>query len=122
VVAGSGVDPHEGQLLMRGGWLRGKRVLVSGSATAETVGQALASGGGSGRHQQALAELQTALARFTTAQFGRDDRLDETALGESLTDSFRVVRRLKLENRWVVKKIKGVTELAAELGNRAWSR
>jgi hypothetical protein len=39
-----------------------------------------------------------------------------------LTDSFRVVRRLKLENRWVVKKIKGVTELAVELGNRAWSR
>ena len=122
VVAASGVDPHEGQLLMRGGWLRGKRVLVSGSATAETVGQALASGGGSGGHQQALAELQTALARFTTAQFGRDDKLDDTALGESLTDSFRVVRRLKLENRWVVKRIKGVTELAAELGNRAWSR
>jgi hypothetical protein len=122
VVAGSGVGGHEGQLLMRGGWLRGKRVLVSGSATTETVGQALATGGGSGRHQQALGELHTALARFTTAQFGRDDKLDDTALGESLTDGFRVVRRLKLENLWVAKKIKGITGLAAELGNRAWSR
>jgi hypothetical protein len=122
MVAGRGADGHEGQLLMRGGWLRGKRVLVSGSATAETLGQALAACGGSGAHQQALDDLQTALARLTTARFGRDDKLDDTALGESLTGGFRAVRRLKLENLWVVKKAKGVTELAAELGNRAWSR
>ena len=35
--ARSGVNRHEGQLLMRGGWLRGKRVLVSGSATSDAV-------------------------------------------------------------------------------------
>ena len=66
--------------------------------------------------------MQTALARFTTAQFGRDDKLDDTTLGESLTDGFRILRRLKLENLWVAKKIKGMTQLATELGNRAWSR
>jgi hypothetical protein len=122
IVAGTGNNGHEGQLLMRGGWLRGKRVLVSGAATAATVGQTLATGGRSGGHHQALDELHTALARFTTAQFGRDDKLDDAALGESLTDGFRVVRRLKLENLWVAKKVRGVTQFATELGNRAWSR
>jgi hypothetical protein len=121
-VAATGIGGHEGQLLMRGGWLRGKRVLVSGSATTEALGRALAAGGSSAGHQQALGELQTALARFTTAQFGRDEKLDDTALGESLTDGLRVVRRLKLENLWVVKKLKGFRAFTAELGNRAWSR
>jgi hypothetical protein len=37
-------------------------------------------------------------------------------------DGLRVVRRLKLENLWVVKKARGVTAFASELGNRAWSR
>jgi hypothetical protein len=122
MVAGAGVNGHEGQVLMRGGWLRGKRVLVSGSATAETLGQGLATGRGSSGHHQALDQLHTALGRFTTAQFGRDDHLDDTALGESLTDGFRVLRRLKLENRWVVKRVKDVTQFATELGNRVWSR
>jgi hypothetical protein len=121
-VAGAGMDGYEGQLLMRGGWLRGKRVLVSGSATTEALGRALATGGRSAGQQQAFGELQNALARFTTAQFGRDEKLDDTALGESLTDGSRVVRRLKLENLWVVKKVKGFRAFTAELGNRAWSR
>jgi hypothetical protein len=121
-VAATGIGGHEGQLLMRGGWLRGKRVLVSGSATTETLGRALAAGGSSAGHQQALGELQTALAGFTTAQFGRDEKLDDTALGESLTAGLRVVRRLKLENLWVVKKLNGFRTFTAELGNRAWSR
>jgi hypothetical protein len=120
--ARSGVNRHEGQLLMRGGWLRGKRVLVSGSATSDAVARTLAADVLSSGHRQALEELQTALARFTTAQFGRDDKLDDTTLGESLTDGFRILRRLKLENLWVAKKIKGMTQLATELGNRAWSR
>jgi hypothetical protein len=113
---------HEGQLLMRGGWLRGKRVLVSGSATTETIGQALATDRPAGGHQEALGELRAAVARFTAAQFGRDDKLDDSALGEALMDGSRVVRRLKLENLWVVKKARGVTAFASELGNRAWSR
>jgi hypothetical protein len=122
MVAAPGVGAQEGQLLMLGGWLRGKRILVSGSATTEALGQAVSTAGEGGGHQQALGELHAALARFTTARFGRDDKLDDAALGESLTDSFRVVRRLKLENFWVVKKIRGVRAFAVEVGNRAWSR
>ena len=109
---------------MRGGLLRGKRVWVSGSATASALAYELAStdSAASVGHQQCLETLQAALARFTTAQFGRDEKLDEVALSESLTDGFAVLRRLKFENLWVVRKLKGVTQFAVELGNRAWSR
>ncbi len=120
--AATGVTRHDGQLLMRGGWLRGKRVLVSGSATPDAVARTLAADVPSSGHRQALEELHTALARLTTAQFGRDDTLDAAALGESLTNGFRILRRLKLENLWVAKKVKSMTQLATELGNRAWSR
>ncbi|MEO8259398.1 MAG: hypothetical protein ABI868_18770 [Acidobacteriota bacterium] len=122
VAAAAGVNGADGQLVMRGGLLRGRKALVSGSATAETVARALAAGGGSSGHRQALEEIQVALARFTTALFGRDEKIDETALGESLSDGFRVVRRLKVENLWLLKKYKGVTQFATEVGNRAWSR
>jgi hypothetical protein len=66
--------------------------------------------------------LHTALGRLTTAQFGRDDKLDDVVLGESVTEGVRVVRRLKLENLWVARKVKAFTQFAAELGSRAWSR
>jgi hypothetical protein len=109
---------------MRGGLLRGTRVWVSGSATSSALAHqiALADPAASAGHQQCLETLQGALARFTTAQFGRDEKLDDAALGESLTDGFTVLRRLKFENLWVMRKLKSATGFAAELGNRAWSR
>ena len=123
-MAEAGAKVLPGQLLLRGGLLRGRRVWVSGSATASTVASELArtNGTSGAAHQQCLEQLQTGLARFTTAQFGRDDKLDGAALGESLGDGFSALRRLKFERRWLVRKFKDVTQFAVELGNRAWSR
>jgi hypothetical protein len=124
MAAGAGVKADEGQLLMRGGWLRGKRILVSGSATTDAVARELAASESDGNlnHRLCLEKLQTALANVTSAQFGREDKLDEAVLNESLTDGFAVLRRLKFENLWVVKKLKSLSQFAVELGNRAWSR
>ena len=49
VAAAAGVNGAEGQLVMRGGFLRGKKALVSGSATADAVARALATEGGQQR-------------------------------------------------------------------------
>jgi hypothetical protein len=117
--AGNG---HDGQLTMRGGFLRGKKVRVSGSATSEAIAGELATGAGSNAHRRALEPLQTALSRFTTALFGREPKLEETALSESLGDAQGILRRLKLENLWLVTKFKSLTQTAGEMGNRAWSR
>jgi hypothetical protein len=113
---------YDGQLTTRGGFLYGKKVRVSGSATAEAIAGALASGAGSSGHRQALQQLQTAIACFTSALFGREPKLDDTALSVSLGDAPGIVRQLKLENIWIVKKIKNMRHAAGELGNRAWSR
>ena len=120
--ARGGGDAHDGQLTVRGGFLYGKKVRVSGSATAEAIADELATGAGSNGHRQALEPLQTALSRFTTALFGREPKLDETTLTVSLGDAPSMLRRLKLENLWLVKKIKNLTQTAGDLGNRAWSR
>jgi hypothetical protein len=113
---------HDGQLTMRGGFLWGKKVRVSGSATSEAVAAELGTGRGSSAHRSALEPLQTALGRFTTALFGREPKLEETALTESLSEAPGILRRLRLENLWLVKKLRSLTQSAGELGNRAWSR
>lgn len=122
--AGSDRAPQEGQLFMRGGVLRGKRVLVSGAATSRAVARALAEGNGStgAAHARCLEQLQTGLERFTTAQFGREEKLDGSVLTESLNDGFAALASLKFEQLWVVRKLQGAAHLAVELRNRAWSR
>jgi hypothetical protein len=115
-------NDYDGQLTTRGGFLYGKKVRVSGSATAEAIAGELATGAGSSGHRQTLQQLQTALTCFTTALFGREPKLDDAALTVSLGDAPGIVRRLKLENIWIVKKIKSMRHAAGELGNRAWSR
>ena len=105
-----GVNGSEGQLVMRGGPLRGKKALVSGSATADALARRWRPRAASSGHRQALEDVQVALARFTAALYGRDEKLDETALDESLSDSFRVVRRLKIKNLWLLRKFKGMSQ------------
>ncbi|PWT82526.1 MAG: hypothetical protein C5B57_08555 [Blastocatellia bacterium] len=120
--AGTKTEPHEGQVLVRGGWLWGKKILVSGAATAETIARELSSPVTARGRRRSLEVLQTAVASFTAAQFGRDEKLDDTGLAQSLGAAAVVVRRLRFEHLWLVKKINNATEFAVELGNRAWSR
>jgi hypothetical protein len=115
-------NDYDGQLTTRGGFLYGKKVRLSGSATAEAIAGQLSSGAGSIGHRQALQQLQTALTAFTTALFGREPKLDDTALTVSLGDAPGIVRRLKGENLWIVRKVRDMRHSAGELGNRAWSR
>jgi hypothetical protein len=122
IVAAAATDKHEGQLLMRGGWLRGKRVLVSGSATTDAIARKLSTTEGSTGHRQALETLLAGLGTLTGAQFGRDGKLDEVVLTETLRSSAGCLRQLRFENLWLVSKLKGLTHVAAEIGNRAWSR
>jgi hypothetical protein len=122
IPARNSANDYDGQLTTRGGFLYGKKVRVSGAATAEAIAGELATGSGSSGHRQALQQLQTALTRFTTALFGREAKLDDAALTVSLGDAPGIVRQLRLENIWIAKKIKSMRHTAGALGNRAWSR
>jgi hypothetical protein len=84
---------------VRIGWPRGKRIAVSGSVTPQAIGQEIARSNGlvSARRTHMLEALEQALARFTTAQYGREAAFDAAALDESLADSAGAVRRLMFE-------------------------
>ncbi len=120
--AGRAATPLDGQFAARGGFLLTKRAFISGSATAAGVADELRGGRGSAAHRLALERIEGALARFTAAAFGRGETPDETALAESIGEASSVVRRLTIENTWVVKKAKGLTHAAGELGYRTWAR
>ncbi len=119
-------DPiPEGHVVMRGGLLRGKKVLVSGSATAEAVAQEELKGvtqSTSPSRQQCLETLQRGLALLTTMQFGRDTKLDPSALDEAVAGGIRAIRYLRIQSLGPVRKFRTMTQFGVELGNRVWSR
>ena len=120
--AGAGTTGHEGQLLLRSGWLRGTKVLVSGSVTADAVARELTRVDLAAGHRARLEQLCDALTQFTVAMYGRDGTLGETALDEVLANGLSLVRRLEFENRWTVRTFNAFTLAATELGSRVWSR
>ena len=120
--AATGGKPQDGQLVARGGWLRGKRVLVSSSVTAALVGRELARGHASAGRRQRLEALQTSLVHLNAAQFGREATLDSAVLDESLTNGRALLRRLRLENLWPVRTLNALRASTRELGSRVWSR
>ncbi|MSO84099.1 MAG: hypothetical protein EXQ53_12530 [Acidobacteria bacterium] len=117
------VAGHEGQLVVDGGWLRNTKVLVSGAVTAGTVADALANAAPGGARRTDLEDLQTALARFAAAQYGREGSgLDEAALDESLDRALALARRVTMQQRWAVKTFGALAATATALGRRVWSR
>lgn len=120
-LAAAGKGGYEGQVVVRGGFLGRKKVLVSGSVTSDAVRRGLAQADG-GSWRQTLEDLQTVLARFTVAEFGREAPFDTVALDESLTSGIAALRRLKFLHLWPVRKFRELTARVAAVGSRVWSR
>lgn len=129
--AASVSNGFDGQLRPRGGWLWRKQVQVSGSITPASVAQELSrlsaapsrnGANGNGARRQRLEALQAALTRFTAARYGREETFDGSGLDESLANGASLVRRLKFENVWPIKKSRAFARASAELGRRLWAR
>jgi hypothetical protein len=110
-----------GNVVVRTGWPKTKRIAVSGSVTAQAVAHDLARGELSGARAAMLESLEQALTRFTAAQYGREAGLDAAALDESLAAGMRAVRRVRLEQLPVIKRFSR-RRVPATLETRAWSR
>jgi hypothetical protein len=121
----NGLASHDGQLFMQTGFPKRKRIIVSGSATPATVAREaarLSTNGGAARAQQ-LEALQQALARLTAAQYSRNGSIDDTGLDESLDTGFQLLRRLKIEHTWPIRRFtarRGAPPQPAS--TRVWSR
>jgi hypothetical protein len=109
-----------GNVIVRTGWPKGKRIAVSGAITSQAVARELARNNATGARAAMLASLEQALTRFTAAEYGRDDSLDGTALDESLAAGARAVRRVQLEQLPLIRRFS--RRRVAPVETRAWSR
>jgi hypothetical protein len=110
-----------GRLILKAGWPRGKRIAVSGAVTSQTVARSLAKPGNTAAHAALLETVSRALATFTAATFSRDGQLDDSALDEALATSKTVLRRMKFEQLWFMKRL-AIRRAGTPLDNRVWSR
>jgi len=117
-----GANPsRSGNLIIRTGWPKTKRIAVSGSVTPQAVARELARPESVGARAAMLESLEQALTRFTAAQYGRETGLDDAALDESLAAGTSAVRRVRIEQLPVVKRFSR-RRPATEVATRAWSR
>jgi hypothetical protein len=114
-------DP--GRLALTVGWFKGKPIAVSGAVTARSVAQEQARGAANAKRAAMLDSLAQALTALTTAQYGRGDvAMDEAALDQALATAFDVLRRMRLEQTWIMKRLAMRRGGAAPVDTRAWSR
>ena len=121
LLADGGETAEPGRLILKAGWPRGKRIAVSGAVTPQTISRALAVPGSTAAHIALLETLSRALAVFTAAHFSREGALDDSALDEALATSKQVLRRMKFEQLWFMKRL-AARRAGTEMDNRAWSR
>jgi hypothetical protein len=121
LLADGGETAEPGRLILKAGWPRGKRIAVSGAVTPQTITRVLARPGTTAARTTLLESLSQALASFTAATFSREGKLDDAALDEALATAKQVLRRMKFEQWWFMKRL-AVRRAGTELDNRAWSR
>ena len=95
-------------------------MLINGSLTfnlgVELVAEERARRASSGAGNFVLEELETVLTRVTEARYGRPPAPADAVFDETLTFARRVLRELKVENLWLVKKVRAAAKLTAPAG------
>jgi hypothetical protein len=113
-----------GQLVLRTGWPKGKDIAVSGAVTSQIVTREVARGATDAKRGPMFESLAQALRAFTIAQYGRADaKVDDATLDSALDTAFQVLKRVRLEQTWIMKRLaarRGGAVMPAE--TRAWSR
>ena len=89
---------REGQLLVKQGLVRRRRILVSASTTSSAVERALADPYSTLRSRGALESLRNALQALSVAAYGRTSDLDTIALDRAMSESADAVKQLRLRS------------------------
>ena len=112
-----------GRLIVRTGWPRARRVAVSGAITPQSVGRdRIRRTGTAGFTGSELYEsLEQALAALTAAQYGRNGKLDDSALDQALDTGGQVLKRARLDQIWLMKRL-AARRVQRQGDTRAWSR
>jgi hypothetical protein len=120
--AARGAVPATGQLhvLSRIPYRHG--MIVSASATAGQVAQALRNESSGRPVDERLRDLHVALERFGTAAYGRDGSLSDTDLDEALEGGMRAVRHVARRYTWPARAARAARQSATGMRDRAWAR
>jgi len=100
-MARPGVREREGQLTVRRGWLRPRRVLLSAAITPGTIARHLENGRGSNAPGQAtLTPITETLSVLSALSYGRSGTVEGQDLDEALASGRTAVRRLRVGTLW----------------------
>jgi hypothetical protein len=116
---------HAGQLVLRKGWWRPKRVAISAPVVAGSISQRLAARNGAElevRTRALLEGLRDALTVFSAACYGRDSQLDRASLDEALEQGRAALRQLRLFTLWPRWTAVALMKPTTPLEDMAWSR
>jgi hypothetical protein len=92
-----GVAVREGQVVLRRGWLRPERSVLSASSTPSQIAAAAERDDLGGRTRQALQELRPALETFSTVAYGRAEApIDRAELDSALSQGLDAIQRLRI--------------------------
>ena len=120
-VVDDGVAEREGQLVLRKGRLRPKRMMVSAPTTAAAVAVELATGRGPGPRAAAVLEgIRDSLDVFTAARYGRNGQLQRDGFDAALDRGASAIRELYVMTLWPMRAVEVLK--GWRLGVTAWSR
>jgi hypothetical protein len=95
---------REGQVTVRKGWIRPRRVLLSASVTSKSIASHLGNGRGLRANTRArLESISDALGAFSAASYGRNGKADGSALDAAAESSKDAIRSLRARARWPVR-------------------
>lgn len=119
------VTPRPGEMLLRKGRLRPKKVLVSARVTPDMIDRRLAGGGEGPAHRRTddlLRTLGESLQLFTAVRYGRNGHPDSVLLQRAVEDAATAVRQLRVAAFWPVRATRAFAQSAAAWRNAAWTR
>jgi len=120
-IVGAGVAPRAGQIALRKGLLGRRRALVSTATTPGTISRSLASTNGhapNARTEAMLRDFEESLAVLGRARYGREGKLDGSALDTALDNGVAALRKLRTTRTWPMRMLGSLTRSATEIG---WS-
>jgi hypothetical protein len=120
-IVGAGVAPRAGQIALRKGLLGRRRALVSTATTPGTISRSLASTNGhapNARTEAMLRDFEESLAVLGRARYGREGKLDGSALDTALDNGVAALRKLRTARTWPMRMLGSLTRSATEIG---WS-
>ena len=124
VVDGS-VAAEDGQLVIRTGTLRARRVVVSSATTSAAVAARLASANGAAtdpRLRLMLEALNESLQALAAARYGRSGDLDAAGIDASLDRGIEALRHLYARHQWPARTSDALSRAADRMKGAVWAR